>query len=185
MPHHPPPPVVGRLTATLTVPAVLAALACAAALAGCGSSGATHKTASRSAVHDDALKFAACMRAHGVSDFPDPSPGGGFAFSTGSGFNPFAPATRAARVACGKDLPGGGPGSRKVSAAQEKAMVQTSACMRAHGVSGFPDPTTTPPASPSGYSIIEGIGGLYILVPKTIVVNSPAFKSASLACNFR
>jgi hypothetical protein len=68
-------------------------------------------------------------------------------------------------------------------------MVRASECLRAHGVTGFPDPTTTPTTNPQDYSIVEGIGGpssgLFVLVPKTISVNSPAFKHAAKACSFR
>lgn len=46
-------------------------------------------------------------------------------------------------------------------------------CMRSHGVTGFPDPATTPPANLHDYSIAEGIGGLFLLVPSTINANSP------------
>jgi hypothetical protein len=61
--------------------------------------------------------------------------------------------------------------------------------MRSHGVTGFPDPTTTPPTSLQSihqdYSIAESVAGnLFLLVPKTISVNSPAFKQAAKACDF-
>ena len=55
--------------------------------------------------------------------------------------------------------------------------------MRRHGVSGFSDPTTTP-SNPQNYSIALGIGDTFLLVPKTINVNSPAFKHAAKTCNF-
>ncbi|HTX12324.1 MAG TPA: hypothetical protein VME22_27150 [Solirubrobacteraceae bacterium] len=58
--------------------------------------------------------------------------------------------------------------------------------MREHGVSGFPDPITaaTPPINPQDYGIAEGVGDLWLLVPSTINVNSPAFRQAGGACNF-
>ena len=56
--------------------------------------------------------------------------------------------------------------------------------MRRHGVSGFPDPTTTPPSSPQNYSLVDGIGDIYLEVPRTINVNSPAFEQAAKICNF-
>jgi hypothetical protein len=60
--------------------------------------------------------------------------------------------------------------------------------MRAHGVSGFPDPTTKPPTNAQDYSLVEGIGGpnggIFLLVPNTIDVNSPVFKAAGNACGF-
>jgi hypothetical protein len=46
------------------------------------------------------LRQAECMRAHGVTNYPDPLPGGGF--SIPSTINPRAPAFIAAAKACGK-----------------------------------------------------------------------------------
>jgi hypothetical protein len=46
-----------------------------------------------------ALKFAGCMRAHGILNFPDPV-GSGFAFLRPAGFNPQSPRVQAAQQAC-------------------------------------------------------------------------------------
>jgi hypothetical protein len=87
-------------------------------------------------------------------------------------------------------MPGGGAGSPQASEQQKEQLVAISECMRRHGVTGFPDPTTTPPTSlPSlreDYSLAESIAGssLFLLVPKTIDINSPAFKQAAKACGF-
>ena len=51
-------------------------------------------------------------------------------------------------------------------------MLATSECMRAHGVSGFPDPTTSPPSRPADFSIAMGRGGAFLAVPRTIDINS-------------
>jgi hypothetical protein len=127
------------------------------------------------------------MRSHGVPNFPDPSAGGGINIPQGSNINPFSPSFKAAQAQCHELLPNGGP-PRGVSEQQKEQMVRTSECMRAHGVTGFPDPTTMPPTNPQDYSIVEGIGGpsggLFLLVPKTIDVNSPVFKEAAKACSF-
>jgi hypothetical protein len=127
------------------------------------------------------------MRSHGVPNFPDPSAGGGIEIGQGSNPNPFSPAFKAARTRCQSRLPGGGP-PRGVSEQQKEQLVRTAECMRAHGVTGFPDPTTTPPTNAQGFSIAEGIGGpnggLFLLVPKTIDPNSPAFRQAARVCNF-
>ena len=48
-----------------------------------------------------ALKFAGCMRSHGIPDFPDPT-GGGFEFLPPAGFNPQSPRVQAAQHACRK-----------------------------------------------------------------------------------
>jgi hypothetical protein len=68
------------------------------------------------AVRQKALKFAACMRSHGVSNFPDPqvssAPGGGVGVrigGPGSGLDPNSPAFKSAQQACGSII-GKAPG---------------------------------------------------------------------------
>jgi hypothetical protein len=161
-----------------------ALLGCFVAISACGSSGADSSHAGGG--HSSFLAFSECMRSHGVPQFPDPS-GGGIHISQGSNINPFSPSFKAAQARCRKLLPGGGP-PRGVSEQQKEQLVRTAECMRAHSVAGFPDPTTASPTNPQDYSIIEGIGGpsggVFLLVPKTIDPNSPAFKQAAKACNF-
>jgi len=48
-----------------------------------------------------ALKFAGCMRSHGIPDFPDPT-GSGFEFLPPTGFDPHSPQVQAAQNACRK-----------------------------------------------------------------------------------
>jgi hypothetical protein len=124
------------------------------------------------------------MRAHGVTNFPDPSSGGGIHLQSGSGINPFSPAFEAAQTACRKLLPGGGPGNQHPTAQQIAATRQVSECMREHGVTGFPDPILKPPSSPAGYSILEDRGGVILAVPSTIDPRSPVFQSAAKTCHF-
>lgn len=93
------------------------------------------------AVRESDLRFAKCMRGHGVSDFPDPNDRGVFPVSeiqslkqTLSG----SPEAKAAYAACKGELPSP---SSLVSSPQAKAdAVQFAECMRAHGVTSFPDP---------------------------------------------
>lgn len=58
-----------------------------------------------------ALRFSACMRAHGLPSFPDPvAENGGVVLSLGgSGISPSSPRFRAAQQACRSLMPGGGP----------------------------------------------------------------------------
>jgi hypothetical protein len=51
-----------------------------------------------------ALKFAHCVRAHGVPNFPDPRfpAGGGIGFATPTGVNLNSPAAQRAQQACQK-----------------------------------------------------------------------------------
>jgi hypothetical protein len=159
----------------------LAAVVCVIAVSACGSSGHTPDASS----HQSFLAFSQCMRRHGLADFPDPVAGGGIQINSSSGLNPASPAFQAAQATCMKLLPGGGPPAH-ASEQQKQQLIATSQCMRKHGVSGFPDPITsaTPPSNPQNCSIAEGTGNLWLLVPNTININSPAFKQAATACKF-
>jgi hypothetical protein len=72
-----------------------------------------------------------------------------------------------------------------LSEQQTQQLVAASECMRNHGVTGFPDPTTAPPTNlnPLDYGIAEDIGGFFLLVPSTFDVHSPAFEHAAKACD--
>jgi hypothetical protein len=165
-----------------------AAVACAVAIAACGST-SDGTTTSGSAAPDPAryaqfLGFSKCMRSHGLPSFPDPNAGGGIALPAGSGLNPSSPAFKAAQATCSKLLPGGGPGNQHPTAEQIGLARRVSECMRKHGVSDFPDPTLKQPSSPAGYSILEDRGGVILAVPSTISPQSPVFVQASKACHF-
>jgi len=124
------------------------------------------------------------MRANGLTNFPDPSGGGGLNLD-GTGINPASPAFQTAQSKCQKLLPGGGPGGHGPPTKQAiQQMVAISRCMRAHGVTGFPDPTLTPlsPGELSKYSLAENRGGVILAVPKTIAVSSPGFQQAASLC---
>ena len=171
---------------TRNVPTIAAlALVGTGALAACGSS--SKRPAANSQV-DTGIAFSQCMREHGVTNFPDPSGGGGgiqFRIS-GNAINPASPAFRSARVSCSKLLPGGGPG-RHASAEAIKQDTEMAECMREHGVAGFPDPvvTATPPGiNPADYSSAQYGNGIFIGIPKSVNVRSPAFEAAAKACNF-
>jgi hypothetical protein len=58
----------------------------------------------------DALKFAKCMRDHGITDFPDPNASGGLEIKgTPSGdLDPSSPQFQSAQKACKHLLPGSG-----------------------------------------------------------------------------
>ncbi|MGA9857592.1 MAG: hypothetical protein WBQ18_06990 [Solirubrobacteraceae bacterium] len=172
-----------------TVLSTLVTVTCAGLVAACGGSGGSAATGSDapSPAHVAAgIKFAGCMRSHGVPNFPDPTGGGGIHISSGSGIDISSPAFQAAQASCQKLLPGGGPGARRPSEQDKLHMLRISQCMRRHGVSGFPDPTLRPPANPNpaDYSILENLGGVVLAVPSTIDTSSPVFRRAGAACGF-
>jgi signal transduction histidine kinase len=75
------------------------------------------------------------------------------------------------------------PGSTTHPSAQTMAHWRNVAqCMRGHGVSGFPDPTTTFPASPFDGQVSDRDGAL-IAIP-TSTMNLPAFTHTAIACGF-
>jgi hypothetical protein len=148
---------------------LLAALAvCAIALAACGSSS---KPGSSGAANTQAVKYAECMRANGTPNFPDPG-------SNGRLPNPFSPAFRAAENACAKLQPVGmhlgGPAAP--TAAELRAALTFTRCMRAHGLEHFPDPLAT-----YGPGLTLGRGEYFPLTSST-EVQSPAFRHAAKAC---
>ena len=57
-----------------------------------------------------ALEYAACLRSHGESNFPDPIVGHGFQFNLPTGMDPKSPQFQAAQKACSSWLPNGGKG---------------------------------------------------------------------------
>ena len=160
-----------------------------ALIAACGSSSNNNpaSASNRARGYSQALAFSRCMRAHGVSNFPDPTnSGGGIQLSIGgSGVNPRTPAFQAAQNGCKHLLPNGGPSSGHASAQAIAHLRQVSECMRAHGISGFPDPTTSPPSPGTpGYGVVMGQDGAFLAIPNSIDVRSPAFQQAAAACNF-
>ncbi|HEY6315511.1 MAG TPA: hypothetical protein VIY52_32550 [Streptosporangiaceae bacterium] len=81
------------------------------------------------------LAFAQCMRAHGVPGFPDPSNG---QFNL-AGINQNSPQFVHAGGICG---PSGGNAGASQQAQNVAQALKFARCMRAHGVTDFPDPTT-------------------------------------------
>jgi hypothetical protein len=162
----------------------LGAIVCAFVLAACGSSNSSNN-ASSSSGQSAGIRFADCMRSHGVPNFPDPGGGGGgFQIPAGSGVDPASPAFQSAQKDCQKLLPFGGPGRGQSSEARKLQLLKLAECMRSHGIASFPDPSNSPPsAPPAGGGIAFGGPGGFISVPQTLI-NSPGFKQAGQACGF-
>ena len=103
---------------------------------GTASSGANKKLTAR----DKAVKFAECMRAHGVSDFPDPNEKNQFEYGVS-----VTPAVwDKATTAC-KDLQPPGTLSGKRTPKQQSASLRFAQCIRDNGVKDFPDPVNGEP----------------------------------------
>jgi hypothetical protein len=159
---------------------VLCVAACVAACGGSGQSGATGTSAQGASALS--VKFANCMRTHGVPNFPDPSSNGGIQIAPGSGLNPQSPAFQAAQKRCGKLLPGGDPGPRKPSKAQFVAALAFARCMRTHGLPHFPDPLASFSA---GSGPIISLRGMMFKPGPGLNPISPAFQQAASRCGVR
>jgi hypothetical protein len=164
---------------------VLAVLGCGA-LAGCGSTGAPSGTVTNGANPsasgpNPALEFAKCMRAHGVTNFPDPGGSGNIELAPGSGLNPQSPAFQTAQKACNKYLPDKGL-PPVTSAADRAKAVAFAKCMRTHGEPDFPDPLLSPP---SGATRVLALRGMVFALGTGIDPRSPAFQQASTACGIK
>jgi hypothetical protein len=152
----------------------LAALALVAVIsAGCGSNetGTPTSTATSTATataskktsataQDKAVKFAECIREHGVPHFPDPDAKGDFVFGID-----VSPAVWQKAVNACKALQPPGSLSGKRSPKQQSAALRFAECVRENGVKDFPDPvngdplidTTKIPSSnrPGGMTILN------------------------------
>lgn len=174
----------GRTAPTGLVGAVLVGVAALSLLvSACGGSpGRNGPTATGK--YAAALAYSRCMRSHGVPDFPDPKQVGGEIQIPGSqsGTNPDSPAFTSARRSCRPLLPGGGRPNQTGTQRALNRMLHISQCMRAHGISGFPDPTLSPPSNRAGHSAIVSNGIAWLAIPDSIDVRSPAFEHAAATC---
>jgi hypothetical protein len=135
-----------RLPAALVMLALIGA-GCGSGSAANGDTGTTvdagNPSKKKTAVRDEAVKFAECMRDNGVSEFPDPKGSGGLTIDgvvNGSSLDPDGPSWKRAIAAC-KDLqPPGFTGGGKRSSRQQSAGLEFAQCIRENRVKDFPDP---------------------------------------------
>jgi hypothetical protein len=139
---------------------------CAVAIASCGSSGKPRSAIGASS-YSHLVAYADCMRSHGVPNFPDATPDGGFdippSVSTQS------PAYQVARHTCTKLQPGATV-PPPMSEGQRRGILASAKCMRKHGVS-VADPTFQGPF-------------ITLDEPDQATIQSPAFKGAEAACDY-
>jgi hypothetical protein len=107
------------------------------------SAGPPTQTQMRQAQHH-LVRFARCMRSHGVPSFPDPTSADAFKRSM-SASSKRAPALQSAQTACQHLLPSGGPPRQSAAQrhAQTVAGLAFARCMRSHELPNFPDPSTS------------------------------------------
>jgi hypothetical protein len=143
------------------------------AQSGAGNSG---QQASQASLGGVTVQFAQCMRTHGVPSFPDPNAQGQV---TLSGAGPQSASFQAAQRACAKYSPNGGRAPSPAQQAQAVAQaLKFSECMRAHGITDFPDPQVSSGAGGVSIGIrINGKGQSSDLNPR-----GPQFQAAQKVC---
>jgi hypothetical protein len=120
----------------------------------------------------DQLAYSRCMRAHGVSDFPDPDSQGRILIQgAASGVDPKSPTYQNAQKACQSKQPK--PTAAQQAQAQAQAL-RVAQCMRAHGIKDFPDP----PAGSGGRLSIR----LNNTPGSDLNPNNPLFQRAQAKC---
>ena len=164
---------------TLIPTSVVAIAAVSLLAAGCGSnspsssnSGGRPTQAQLQQGQRDAIRFVQCLRSHGVTNVPDPTPTSGRAFKDAVSSDEQSPAFQSADTACHHLLPNGGQSSQSAvhSQAQIAALLAFARCLRSRGFPSFPDPTR------SGEITHE------MLANATINPHQPAVLQAADAC---
>jgi hypothetical protein len=149
----------------------------AAASGGCSAPARSPAKPSQTAL---LTEFSACIRAHGLPDFPDPqseAAGGGYPSGSlnpyidmsSTGPNDFTPQFQAAEKHCSSLALSSGfnvtPAQIRQIVKGELAMV---ACMRKHGVPNMPDPTAQ---------------GAMVMNPGSVDMHSLQYKAAAKLCH--
>jgi hypothetical protein len=113
-----------------------------ASLGGAGGATSTTRAGASSDLTQAALAYGRCMRQHGIN-VPDPQiTADGIDEQVPAGMRKDDPRLRAARQACRKYLPAGGPPPSPPSAQERQQALAYGRCMRQHGIN-LPDPQIT------------------------------------------
>jgi hypothetical protein len=161
-------PIIRGLVAALFAASALAVAAC-----GEDNAGGTGTNSDRQAARDAAIKFAECMREHGV-DMPDPGTGGRQVLRVGPNEETTPEEMEEAQKACRKYQEQMEPPELSEQEREEfrEAALAHARCMRENGIENFPDPTISE----------DGEASLNITKRSGINPQSSEFKEAEEAC---
>jgi hypothetical protein len=113
-------------------------------------------------------KYSSCMRANGVANFPYPVISGQSVSLHLTPAIASSPKFNTAQAACQKYLPAGAT-REQITTKDQAAYLKAAACMRSHGIVGFPDP------------VFSG-GGVSFPLPQGMDANSTPFLRAREIC---
>jgi hypothetical protein len=145
---------------------VLLAAACGGSPSSSRSQSSTGTRGSLSAYVSQQLAFARCVRAHGIPNYPDPDSGGHFPKQAMRQLGVSDSRLRAVQDSCQNLLPAG---QAPLTAQDQQDYLRAAACMRSHGITGFPDPSF------SG-------GSVTFPIPASVDASSARFTQARQTC---
>jgi hypothetical protein len=136
---------LGPLAALALIAMVVMVSACGSSTPAAAGSG-TSSGANTATNVEKAVNFADCMRANGVSEFPDPNASGDFVYGikAGSSLDPSTAAWQNAISAC-KDLEPPGFMPKTLTTQEIQARLTFAQCIRKNGMPDFPDPANNGP----------------------------------------
>ena len=171
-----------RVTALAATVAGISLLAAA-----CGGSTAGADAFAPGATYAQTLAFAKCMRANGVPNFPNPDRQGNFnnANPQVQALDDGDSAQRNVLMECRSVLPNAGTGLtlEQIQQIQEQNLregVKAARCMRAHGITNFPDPMAGTTQEFGGVNWQPVTSAIQAGLVNT---STPSYEAAFLACN--
>jgi hypothetical protein len=164
----------GALAAVVTGVILLAAA--------CSGTSTEANTFAPGATYAQSLAFAKCMRSNGVPRFPDPDRQGNFNTAQVYALADSSPQANNALHQCRSVLPNAGTGLtvEQIQQIQQQNLtdaVKAAHCMRAHGITNFPDPAGTTQASGVNWQ------PLISAIQAGLSLDTPSYEAAFMACN--
>jgi hypothetical protein len=135
------------------------------------SSGGAQAAGMSPSSRQELARFAACIRAHGIPNFPDPNGQGMFDVGGTSGIDPSSPQFQAIQKKCQSLEPPGWQLTPQQVATIYRQAFAFAECMRGQGLKDFPNPTLT-----------NGVVALNVRGHGDLDFNSPVFQKALKAC---
>jgi hypothetical protein len=172
----------GSRSTTQTAVAIIATAGLALLVAACGGSPQVTQSASppnvaASTSQPSAIAFARCMRSHGVQHWPDPESSGQFDKTklTLQQLGVVQSQLQIARRACQHLYPSDNQSPQATTQQVMNALVRFARCVRAHGVTNWPDPLAeSDPGQPGTPGFPRDIPG--------VNQNAPQVKNAMGKC---
>lgn len=142
---------------------------------GCGGSPSQPQGQSSKSPAQQAFAYARCIRAHGVSAFPDPqvvttAPGSVGIRQAVPAAAGLSPAFTTAQKACRGILPAQQNGGSDDQGPHKQVLLAFAHCLRGHGITGFPDPT------------VKGELSMEMISAAGVDIHAQSFFNAAKAC---